>query len=57
MTKLTDNLFGKLDTLELAGTSSIPPSAHMWFTLAIVAVTALVDIADSLAAMLPQEIK
>ena len=51
MTKLTDGLFVQLKKLnELAG-GELTTVQWLWFQLAIIAVTALVDIADSLAGM------
>lgn len=52
MTTLTKSLFASLSKLsEIADTHFQTVDKKLWYQLAIIAVTALVDIADSLAHM------
>ena len=54
MTKLTQDMFEELNIITRAFLDTSDPESTwspLWFRLAIIAVTALVDIADSLADM------
>ena len=55
MTKLTRDMFEELNTVveEMYYDRNIAllPSTYLWFRLAVIAVKALIDIADSLACM------